>query len=423
MLDFPKEHFKASVIDLFCGAGGLSHGFYKEGFPIAAGIDIDEACRYPFEKNNDAPFICKDVSELDVNLLDTSFSIFLDDERVDHTALADLAERTEFLWTINNYTDPYVDDLKKRFTPKENEQKNFPLEENIGGFIASVQKPRNLSIMTMDERVGIDFFVNGRIRERDILKHIPTSRLVENYLYGQIHFDDLDDAEDRFTSSREGIVADDPKFKGFLEKLKKEIVSKIIEDWDVWRRKHREDGDPENEAITPRERKSRELFNAVTADYELPEESAHAEKVIGWVDALEDDAQFNFGSYAECFISENLIRNFIEEKEIPLSKEAQSDVDKWKKREEESKDKGNISIDVRRNNNDLNYLAMGELANFVDKKDKSKDASLSRDAAEYKPMRDAVAHTSLLTNAAKAKLTSVYENIKGRIRTLLAEEE
>lgn len=73
MLDSPKKNLNASVIDLFCGAGGLSHGFYQEGFPIAAGIDIDENCRYPYEQNNDAPFICKDVSGLDPDELNRFF--------------------------------------------------------------------------------------------------------------------------------------------------------------------------------------------------------------------------------------------------------------------------------------------------------------------------------------------------------------
>ena len=54
----------ASVVDLFCGVGGLSHGFFQEGFPIAAGIDIDEDCRYAYETNNDAPFVCRDVGLL-----------------------------------------------------------------------------------------------------------------------------------------------------------------------------------------------------------------------------------------------------------------------------------------------------------------------------------------------------------------------
>nr|WP_321499458.1 DNA cytosine methyltransferase [uncultured Dethiosulfovibrio sp.] len=54
-----------SVVDLFCGAGGLTHGFIKEGFRVRAGIDIDDACRYPFETNNDgAKFIASDIREL-----------------------------------------------------------------------------------------------------------------------------------------------------------------------------------------------------------------------------------------------------------------------------------------------------------------------------------------------------------------------
>jgi hypothetical protein len=65
---------------------------------------------------------------------------------------------------------------------------------------------------------------------------------------------------------------------------------------------------------------------------------------------------------------------------------------------------------------------MEDLANLVDKpKDRLKEASLSRDAAEFKPMRDAVAHTALLSDAAKATLRSVRENIKGRVGTLLAD--
>ena len=54
----------ASVVDLFCGAGGLAHGFRNEGFSIAAGIDLDPACRYAFEYNNAANFVEKDVDQL-----------------------------------------------------------------------------------------------------------------------------------------------------------------------------------------------------------------------------------------------------------------------------------------------------------------------------------------------------------------------
>jgi len=92
-----------------------------------------------------------------------------------------------------------------------------------------------------------------------------------------------------------------------------------------------------------------------------------------------------------------------------------------KKNEAASKNKGNISIDVRKTEDDLSYLSMDFLAHLVDAGDKTKkDARLIRDADEFKPMRDAVAHTALLTNEAKKKLATVRENIKGRVKALLS---
>jgi DNA (cytosine-5)-methyltransferase 1 len=40
------------AVDLFCGAGGLTHGLLAAGIPVVAGYDTDETCRFPFEKNN-----------------------------------------------------------------------------------------------------------------------------------------------------------------------------------------------------------------------------------------------------------------------------------------------------------------------------------------------------------------------------------
>lgn len=59
-----KRTDAASVacIDLFCGAGGLTHGLMLEGLPVVAGIDLDPACRFPYEENNSsAQFLKRDV--------------------------------------------------------------------------------------------------------------------------------------------------------------------------------------------------------------------------------------------------------------------------------------------------------------------------------------------------------------------------
>jgi len=35
---------KLKAIDLFCEAGGLTHGLIKSGIPVVAGFDVDETC-------------------------------------------------------------------------------------------------------------------------------------------------------------------------------------------------------------------------------------------------------------------------------------------------------------------------------------------------------------------------------------------
>lgn len=41
-----------SAVDLFCGAGGLTHGLLQAGIKVEAGIDIDEHAEYAFVTNN-----------------------------------------------------------------------------------------------------------------------------------------------------------------------------------------------------------------------------------------------------------------------------------------------------------------------------------------------------------------------------------
>ena len=63
----------ASVIDLFCGAGALSHGFLLEQFVVACGYDTDESYRFAFEANNDAAFVRKDVATLEFREVSREF--------------------------------------------------------------------------------------------------------------------------------------------------------------------------------------------------------------------------------------------------------------------------------------------------------------------------------------------------------------
>lgn len=64
MLTATNQPQEISCGDLFCGVGGLTHGFVREGLQVNLGIDIDPACRYPYEKNNDVTFVQTDVGRI-----------------------------------------------------------------------------------------------------------------------------------------------------------------------------------------------------------------------------------------------------------------------------------------------------------------------------------------------------------------------
>ena len=53
-----------TCVDLFCGIGGLTHGLIRGGVRVVAGVDIDLESRFPYEQNNDATFIERDVRQL-----------------------------------------------------------------------------------------------------------------------------------------------------------------------------------------------------------------------------------------------------------------------------------------------------------------------------------------------------------------------
>ncbi len=351
------------------------------------------------------------------SLIDSSFSIHLNGQKVDIDALDELANATQFVWQINNFQDRY---LANMINPNKNPNvKNYEVIKHdlkIYGFIASTNKPSDMKIRGTDEKLSIDLFVNGRLREKDLLKHIPTTRVVESYLYGQIHYNDLDYSTDAFTSSREGIVKDDPVYQDFLRCLKS-IISVILSDWDRLRRKQGLDGDADNPSISAKARKAESLFNE-TAKEMLPDNSDKT--VETWVKKIREEATFNIPSYSECFLSENLLREYIRHNSIPLTPSSKSTAQDFKRKEEGSKNTANISYGIRQSNEDIQYLDMALLAYHLEERESDENKpSIKRDAKIYKPLRDAVAHTSLITEPAKAQLNIIFENTRARLKRLL----
>ena len=352
------------------------------------------------------------------SLLDKNFNIHIDGELITHEHMREIGAVTQFLWTINDHQDPYLSDCLSFLK----ETTNLTSELNIKGFVASVEKPSQLKIRETDAKVTVDLFVNGRLREKDILKNIPTNRITESYIYGQLHFDEMDNDGDPFTSSREGVISDNHHYKLLLSDFKNHLFPLILDQWDDLRRKYGSDGDSENTKVPRRQRKSEELFNTVSGDFTPESGDPHKDIVDQWVKELKDDAAFCFSSYAECYVSENVVRKYITEKKIEISPAAQKQIEGYKQAEKDAKSAANLSIDTRRKNNDLSYLSMTELAAMMDKGDRIKENNLFRDSVEYKPLRDALMHTALLSDLAKIRLTLVYENVKGRLKELLSSD-
>ena len=65
---------QVAAVDLFCGAGGLTHGLISGGIDVKLGVDIDDGCRYPMERNNGTRFVAKDVRTLDPNTILEEFA-------------------------------------------------------------------------------------------------------------------------------------------------------------------------------------------------------------------------------------------------------------------------------------------------------------------------------------------------------------
>lgn len=360
------------------------------------------------------------------SLIDPKFNIYLDGELVTLEALDGIAEKTEFVWNINNWTG---DEYLEKYCKKVHKTIPIKMSENISGFIASVEFPKDRNIHSTGEKVGVDLFVNGRVRETDILKHVPSAQVPESYLYGQIHFNALDkDGKDRFISSREGVLADDSIFRDFLGELKKTVLF-IMDQWDDLRDERGKDGDFEKASKI---KKAKSLYREIKKEYE----GETGEGGDNFLAELTDDAAFNSTSYIECFIAENLLRRHIRNNggllgclKIDLKQQTcrernQDKQESWceycraqksKEGMEELKKCAKMEIQVRNDEEDmLMYMYYQDLAKIID------NSVLKKEDDCYKPLRNSVMHTARLTEQAKTKLTSVFDNVVATVKKLIS---
>ena len=118
-----------------------------------------------------------------------------------------------------------------------------------------------------------------------------------------------------------------------------------------------------------------------------------------------------------------MARRYIAERRLLLSQRTKSEAQDWRERESKKKTKANLSYAIRKNDKEIDYLGMDSLAFTVEGKIASAgEKSLTLDAIEYAPVRNVVGHTGLLTDNGKSLLSLKHENIKARIKTLVAEK-
>ncbi|MDA3779572.1 MAG: ATP-binding protein, partial [Bacteroidales bacterium] len=259
-----------------------------------------------------------------------SFIIKVNGKDIANNDLQELNENTQFLWLLGGYDS----DVKKRFinlvasgdkieSGKAILDTEFSFNGEmipIRGYIASVKKSNNLVLRGSggDFRAGLNLFTNGRLRQKDLIEDITTKGLAEEYLYGEIHVDGFeDDNVDRFTSSREGIIKDDPLYQEFIKKLKS-IIAIVIKDWSPWRREAKEDWDLNQGSIPKYVARMEQSKNEREKDFKkkIDETINDEETKKRLKNKLKELSEKNTVLYQDLYILENLFREYIKNKDI-----------------------------------------------------------------------------------------------------------
>ena len=303
--------------------------------------------------------------------------------------------------------------MKKTFT--------YDFTDGVKGFLATVEKPRDLKVLGMDEKAGVDLFVNGRLREQNILSHIPSARVPENYLYGQIHIDGLDrPGTDPFISSREGIIKDDDMYQDFLESLKEGLKS-LYDTWDALRLHYKKDGDPDNPSVPGTERAAKKLVQEIEKSLgksaETDEESDVWKMLLKRASA---GAEVSAGHYTTLYLIENAMRyklcdmGYADDEALPGG--LKTAIQDARKKEKKQLEEAGISKHVRMHSEGVWYLQFPELTSMK-KHDRTSCFNIDfRDRELLRILRNVVMHTADLTEPGRGYLAEKISVLEKAVR-------
>lgn len=350
-----------------------------------------------------------------------TFKIIVNKKPISENDLKELDEKTQFVWFLGKDDKNRVKRYKNLDEKKTILANTFQFEkENIEvkGFIASVKEPKHLLLKGSagDYKASINLFCNGRLRQENLFQEITSKRITEEYLYGEVHVDGFEDEEiDRFTSSREGIIKDDPLYQQFLKELRK-IQNVILTDWSPWRIHYKDESDIDDG--TPKyQKRLADSQNWREKDFEskLDETILDSKTKAGLKETLHALSSKNTLIYQDLYILENIFREYIKIKEIDESSFDLANVDEKELIDSIKSTRGLRKADeathalkgkIVKHEHYLNYTDLWCLASIVDmfaiktaKKPLSKKhrRDLCPDVKEINPVRNPVMHTNEVT--------------------------
>ena len=405
--------------------------------------------------NNTDKFLRSSIAQgFRFSLIDKNFHIYYNGSEITHKDLSRLTEKTQFAWVFPNTDDDFTqllyDATKASQSIDPNNKYTIPAtsficdetaDENgaqeqlvtITGFIATVRKPRDLQIYGSNERATLDLFVNGRMRERNIIQHIPSSRVPEQYIYGQIHVDGLDrPGTDPFTSAREQVIATDPIYQKVLQLLK-DILNKIYDHWDRMRVELNQDSDTTSNQFD-RDTRSAKSLASNTMQHILnnlsEEERTHWKSTT---DELTTRASMMSKYYTLVFLTETFLRKllndngyqtksslppFIQNKlyDTPYKgKQGANRIEKTNNKEEQLGYGGQAGI--RKIDSVLDYLEFRELLSFSDKRPNGLSFNqivpeLSNKVEHIVILRNIIMHCCSFTSHGRDEFTTLYPKLQ-----------
>ncbi len=351
-----------------------------------------------------------------------SFKIFVNNKEITEADLKELDESTQFIWFLDKEDKKAKKRYKNLIKSKLISDTSFKYKKEdiqIKGFIASVKEPKDLLLRGSggDFRASINLFCNGRLRQENLFQEITSKRITEEYLYGEIHVDGFEDEViDRFTSSREGIIKDDPLYQLFLKELRK-IQTIILKDWTPWRTEIKDEGDIEDGSTSKYQKRLEDSKNWREKDFadKIDENISDDDIKKTLKEKLRGLSYKNTEIYQDLFILENIIREYIKIKAIEESHfdlsvgEEKTIIENIKtirgyrqKDEERHSLKGKI-VKIEHYLNYADLCDLGEIVDIFSKKNQKKPTpkkyqkELSSDAKEINPVRNPIMHTNEIT--------------------------